>query len=117
MSNDLRCPLGDCRVIEVTSIAADKDKMDVEAVEDALGFWADDVDVSEDDTGELVVKAPLVQVDKAAVAITAGEAAYYDSGNDVFTNVVGSNRKCGYFAGDAALAAATAVIWFDGYGS
>jgi len=117
MSNELRCPLGECTVIEVAGIAADKDKMDVEAVEDALGFWAEDVDVSEDDTAELIVQAERVQVNKAAVAATAGEDAYYDSGNDVFTNAVGSNRKCGFFLEDAALGASTAEIEFDGYGS
>ena len=48
---------------------------------------------------------------KAAVAILAGETAYWDNTAKVFTNVVGANTKCGVFTEDAAIADATAQIY------
>lgn len=59
-------------------------------------------DVAAGEVGAFVYEATDVEVPTAAVTITAGEDAYYDSGADNFTNVVGTNTLCGVFTEDAA---------------
>ena len=110
---EFRGPIGECDVIDFVA-DADYVKGDVIAVEDALGVLVEDTDDTED--GVLVVHGPI-KGPMAAVTIVAGEDAYFDSGNSVFTNVVGSNRKCGHFDEARANTASTADLMFDGYGS
>jgi predicted RecA/RadA family phage recombinase len=51
-----------------------------------------------------------VEMDKAAVAVAAGEAAYWDDTAKNVTNVVGTNTKCGIFLEAAVAGASTAVL-------
>jgi len=51
-----------------------------------------------------------IEAPKAAVTIVAGDTAYWDNTNNVFTNVVGTNTKCGMFTEAAATADAVAQI-------
>lgn len=53
----------------------------------------------------------LIEHAKAAVTILAGETAYWDDTAKVFTNVVGTNTKCGVFTEDAASGTAVAQIY------
>jgi len=50
---------------------------------------------------------------KAAVAINDGETAYWDDAAKDFTNVVGTNTKCGVFRKDALIGDANANIRLD----
>lgn len=54
-----------------------------------------------------------IEAPKAAVTIAAGETAYWDDTAKVFTNVVGTNTKCGMFTEDAASGAAVAQIYLS----
>lgn len=64
-------------------------------------------DIAASAAGEMVYQADEIDVPKAAVTIAAGETAYWDNAAGLFTNVVGTNTKCGMFleaaaSGDAA---------------
>ena len=54
-------------------------------------------DLAADEEGMYFIIADEVEAPKAAVAIAAGDAAYWDNGASNFTNVVGTNTKCGMF--------------------
>ena len=54
-----------------------------------------------------------IQAAKAAVAIAAGDTAYWDTGALVFTNVVSTNVKCGIFVESALSGDAEAVLELD----
>lgn len=111
---DFRCAIGDCVVIDFTA-DDDYDKGDVVVAEDGIGVLCEDV-LDTEEVGA-AVKVPLLEGPMAAVTIVAGEDAYVDDSAGNFTNVVASNRKCGFFTEDRADTCATAVLYFDGYGS
>ncbi len=54
-----------------------------------------------------------VEAPKAAVALTSGETAYWDNGAANFTNVVGTNTKCGIFVEDKLGGDALCVLELD----
>lgn len=59
------------------------------------------------ESGQWYFQCDEIEHAKAAVAILAGQTAYWDNAASVFTNVVGTNTKCGVFrkaqlAGDAS---------------
>lgn len=108
-----------CREFEIETIriaaGTARTKGDVFAQQDALCIAMDDEAVADEVVG--IVKAPHVIGPKAAVAITAGQDAYFVAGAPgSFTNVL-SGRKCGNFKFDTALSAAQVELAFDGYGS
>lgn len=74
----------------------------VTVINGKITFAVTDVATGED--GAFAYEATDVEVPKAAVAITAGESAYYASGADNFTNTdgAGANTLCGVWTEDAA---------------
>lgn len=63
--------------------------------------------------GVYIYASGKVEAPKAAVAITSGEIAYWDSGAAVITNVVGANTKHGMFIEDALAGDANGVFELD----
>lgn len=70
-------------------------------------------DIAANTEGMYYFIADEIEHTKAAVAIVAGDTAYWDNGNSVFTNVVGTNVKCGVFRKDAAIGDAEANLRLD----
>ncbi len=70
-------------------------------------------DVAAGAKGEFIHRAEEIEAPKAAVAITEGDTAYWDSAANVFTNVVGLNTKCGMFLESALAGDATARLRLD----
>jgi predicted RecA/RadA family phage recombinase len=67
-------------------------------------------DIAAAAAGEMIYQADEMDVPKAAVAIVEGDVAYWDAGAALFTNVVGSNTKCGVFIEAADSGDATARL-------
>jgi len=111
---ELRCLVAECESVLIPAGTA-RTKGDVFTHNDALCVAADDYDDDEDVVG--YVKIPRAQVPKAAEAQAAAEDIYYDSTNENFTVVAGSNRKGGHVEEAAGASASTVLIYFDGYGS
>ena len=111
---ELMCLVGECETILIPAGTL-RTKGDVFTQQDALCIAVDDYAADVSVVG--IVRAPHVIGPKAAVAAVAGQDAYYDAGNEEFTNLAAGNRKCGYVKEAAALSAATVEIAFNGYGS
>ena len=86
---------------------ANHDVGDVAEVGDILGVVQEDVDSG--DTGALEIEH-VQDLPKAAVTITAGQKLYWDSANEVFTNVRGANKFAGFAVEDAGSTADTVKI-------
>jgi len=65
------------------------------------------------EAGSYVVECDAEVPKVAATAIVEGDTAYWDATNSVFTNVAGTNVKCGYFTEAAAAADTVAQIHLD----
>ncbi|NUM33405.1 MAG: DUF2190 family protein [Candidatus Brocadiae bacterium] len=87
--------------------SANQDAGDVAEVGDIVGVVQEDVDSG--DTGALEIEH-VQDLPKAAVTVTAGQKAFWDSANEEFTNVRGANKFAGFFVEGAASGAATAKI-------
>lgn len=63
-------------------------------------------DIANGDSGQMIYQADEIDAPKASgVTIEAGDDAYWDNGNSVFTNVEGSNILCGIFRQGAGSSA------------
>jgi len=67
-------------------------------------------DLAANEEGSYIYEASELEVPTAAVTIVAGETAYWDNGAQLFTNVVGTNTKCGMFRKAAASGDAIASM-------
>ncbi len=85
---------------------------DVTVVNGLVTFAYADIDSGED--GQFVYKADDVLVTKVdGTAVSTGDAAYYDSGNDEFTPTASTHTLCGVFIADAASGDTEAYINLD----
>lgn len=102
---EFRCNADAVQTIEHTPVAAVAVDT-VTVINSRVTFAYADVEANE--RGAFVIGAPDVDVPTAAVDITEGDAMYWDATASLFTNVVASNTKCGYFRAAALAADASA---------
>ena len=88
------CPPNQLKTL-VSTAGADVGVDDVALINGKVTIAMADLSAGAD--GEFIYVASEIEHAKAAVAITEGDAAYWDNTAKVFTNVATANTLCGLF--------------------